>query len=103
MVHLSTALTLFGKPLKQRATWPKFTSEQRANYEKIAYEQRQINDMADARLLVQMYHARDKSSQREWLREAFNKITKKSGASHVERIRTCMTKVRLTEYVDTNT
>jgi len=58
--------------------------------------------MADARLLVQMYHARDKASQREWLREAFNKITKKSGASHMERIRTCMTKVRLTEYVDTN-
>jgi len=95
---MSTAPTLFGKPSNQRATWPKFTSEQRANYERIAIEQRQINDMADARLLVQMYHARDKSSQREWLRQALNKITAKSGASHMERIRTCMTKVRLTEY-----
>ena len=103
MAVSNTANTLFQKPSKPQATWPKFTNEQRANYEKIAYEQRQINDMADARLLVQMYHARDKASQREWLREAFNKITKKSGASHMERIRTCMTKVRLTEYVDTNT
>ena len=95
---MSTAPTLFGKPLKQQATWPKFTNEQRANYEKIAYEQRQINDMADARQLVQMYYARDKASQREWLRQALNKITAKSGAAHMERIRTCMTKVRLTEY-----
>lgn len=54
--------------------------------------------MADARQLVQMYYARDKASQREWLRQALNKITAKSGAAHMKQIRTCMTKVRLTEY-----
>tara|TARA_R110000868_G_scaffold262097_1_gene520465 strand:+ start:115 stop:417 length:303 start_codon:yes stop_codon:yes gene_type:complete len=95
---MNTANTLFQKPSKPQATWPKFTNEQRANYEKIAYQQRQINDMADARQLVQMYHAKSKDSQREWLRGALSKITAKSGAAHMERIRTCMTKVRLTEY-----
>ena len=95
---MSTAPTLFGKPSNQRATWPKFTSEQRANYERIAIEQRQINDMADARLLVQIYHSKDKDIQREWLQGAFLKIIKTSGASHMERIRSCMTKVRITEY-----
>ena len=98
MVHLSTALTLFGKPLKQRATWPKFTNEQRANYERIAVEQRQINDMADARQLVQMYHSKHKDIQREWLQGVFLKIVKTKGAAEMERLRSCMTKVRLTEY-----
>jgi|TARA_R110000803_G_scaffold5995_1_gene19666 hypothetical protein len=98
MVHMSTAPTLFGKPLNQRATWPKFTSEQRANYERIAVEQRQINDMADARLLVQIYHSKDKDIQREWMQGAFLKIVKTSGAAQMEKIRSCMTKVRLTEY-----
>ena len=95
---MSTAFSLSPKLSKPQATWPKFTNEQRANYEKIAYQQRQINDMADARQLVQMYHAKSKDSQREWLRQALSKITTKSGAAHMERIRTCMTKVRLTEY-----
>ena len=95
---MSTAPTLFGKPLNQRATWPKFTSEQRANYERIAVEQRQINDMADARLLVQIYHSKDKDIQREWMQGAFLKIVKTSGAAQMEKIRSCMTKVRLTEY-----
>ena len=94
----NTANTLFPKPSKQRATWPKFTNEQRANYERIAIEQRQINDMADARLLVQIYHSKHKDIQREWLQGAFLKIIKTSGASQMERIRSCMTKVRLTEY-----
>tara|TARA_B110000259_G_C13755761_1_gene298515 strand:+ start:148 stop:459 length:312 start_codon:yes stop_codon:yes gene_type:complete len=94
----STANTLFGKPSKPRATWPKFTNEQRANYERIAVEQRQINDMADARQLVQMYHSKHKDIQREWLQGAFLKILKTSGAAQMEKIRSCMTKVRLTEY-----
>ena len=95
---MSTAPTLFPKPSKQQATWPKFTNEQRANYERIAYEQRQINDMADARLLVQIYHSKHKDIQREWLQGAFLKIVKTSGAAQMEKIRSCMTKVRLTEY-----
>jgi len=95
---MSTAPTLFGKPSKPRATWPKFTNEQRANYERIAVEQRQINDMADARLLVQIYHSKHKDIQREWLQGAFLKIVKTSGAAQMEKIRSCMTKVRLTEY-----
>jgi hypothetical protein len=95
---MSTAPTLFPKHSKPRAIWPKFTNEQRANYERIAIEQRQINDMADARQLVHIYHSKDKDIQREWLRGAFLRIIKTSGAAHMERIRTCMTKVRLTEY-----
>ena len=95
---MSTALSLFPKPSKPRATWPKFTNEQRANYERIAVEQRQINDMADARQLVQMYHSKHKDIQREWLQGAFLKIVKTSGAAQMEKIRSCMTKVRLTEY-----
>jgi hypothetical protein len=95
---MSTAPTLFGKPSKPRATWPKFTNEQRANYERIAVEQRKINDMADARLLVQIYHSKHKDTQREWLRGALLKIVKTSGAAQMEKIRSCMTKVRLTEY-----
>ena len=95
---MSTAPTLFPKPSKPQATWPKFTNEQRANYERIAVEQRQINDMADARQLVQMYHSKHKDIQREWLQGAFLKIVKTSGAAQMEKIRSCMTKVRLTEY-----
>jgi hypothetical protein len=98
MVVSNTANTSFQKPSNQRATWPKFTNEQRANYERIAVEQRQINDMADARLLVQIYHSKNKDIQREWLQGAFLKIVKTSGAAQMEKIRSCMTKVRLTEY-----
>ena len=54
--------------------------------------------MADARLLVQIYHSKDKDIQREWLQGAFLKIVKTSGAAQMEKIRSCMTKVRLTEY-----
>jgi hypothetical protein len=95
---MSTAPTLFPKPSKPQATLPKFTQEQRTNYEKIAIQQRQINDMADAREMVHIYYTRDKALQKEWLRKALNKITKEKGNAYMERIRTCMTKVRLTEY-----
>jgi hypothetical protein len=93
---LPTSLT---KPSKQRATWKSpFTDEQRTRFDKIAAEQRQIDNMATARELVQMFYARDKGTRNTWLREALNRIASKRGAGHAQNIRTCMTAVRTNEY-----
>ena len=95
----STLPTLLTKPSKQRATWKSpFTDEQRAHFEKVAAQQKQIDDMATARELVQMFYARDKAERNPWLREALNRIASKRGAGHAQNIRTCMTAVRENEY-----
>lgn len=95
----STLPTLLIKPLKRPATWKSpFTDEQRTRFDKVAAEQRQIDDMATARELVQMFYARDKGIRNTWLREALNRIANKRGAGHANNIRTCMTAVRTNEY-----
>jgi len=95
----STLLTSLTKPSKQRATWKSpFTDEQRAHFEKIAAQQKRIDDMATARELVQMFYARDKDGRNAWLREALNRIASKRGAGHANNIRTCMTKIKTNEY-----
>jgi len=95
----STLLTSLTKPSKQRATWKSpFTDEQRAHFEKIAAQQKRIDDMATARELVQMFYARDKDGRNAWLREALNRIASKRGAGHTNNIRTCMTEIRINEY-----
>jgi len=93
---LPTSLT---KPSKQRATWKSpFTDEQRTRFAKVAAEQRQIDDMATARELVQMFYAKDKAERNIWLREALNRIASKHGSGHGQNIRTMMTAVRTNEY-----
>ena len=93
---LPTSLT---KPSKQRATWKSpFTDEQRTRFDKIAAEQRQIDNMAKARELVQMFYARDKVTRNAWLREALNRIASKRGSGHAHTIRTMMTAVRENEF-----
>lgn len=93
---LPTSLT---KPSKQRATWKSpFTDEQRTRFDKVAAEQKQIDNMATARELVQMFYAKDKAERNPWLREALNRIASKHGAGHANNIRTCMTAVRENEY-----
>jgi hypothetical protein len=62
---------IVNKPSKQRATWKSpFTDEQRAHFAKVAAEQKQIDNMATARELVQMFYAKDKAERNPWLREA---------------------------------
>jgi hypothetical protein len=91
--------TLLIKPSKQPATWKSpFTDEQRAHFEKIAAQQKRIDDMATARELVQMFYARDRDGRNIWLREALNRIASKRGAGHANNIRTCMTGVRENEF-----
>ena len=91
--------TLLIKPLKQRATWKSpFTDEQRAHFEKVAAQQKRIDDMATARELVQMFYAKDKAGRNAWLREALNRIASKHGSGHGQNIRTMMTAVRTNEY-----
>ena len=93
---LPTSLT---KPSKQRATWKSpFTDEQRAHFEKIAAQQKRIDDMATARELVQMFYARDKAERNTWLREALNRIASKRGSGYANTIRTMMTAVRENEF-----
>ena len=95
----STLPTLLIKPSKQRATWKSpFTDEQRTRFEKVAAEQKQIDNMATARELVQMFYAKDKAERNPWLREALNRIASKQGSGHANNIRTCMTAVRTNEY-----
>ena len=95
----STLFTLLTKPSKQRATWkPPFTDEQRAHFAKVAAEQKQIDNMATARELVQMFYAKDKVERNPWLREALNRIASEHGSGHANNIRTCMTAVRTNEY-----
>ena len=95
----STLLTSLTKPSKRRATWRSpFTDEQRAHFEKIAAQQKRIDDMATARELVQMFYARDKDGRNPWLREALNRIANKHSSSYAQKIRTYMTSVRINEY-----
>ena len=95
---LPTSLT---KPSKQRATWKSpFTDEQRTRFAKVAAEQRQIDDMATARELVQMFYARDKDGRNAWLREALNRIASKRGSGQANNIRTMMTAVRENEFAN---
>lgn len=95
----STLLTSLTKPSRQRATWKSpFTDEQRAHFEKIAAQQKRIDDMATARELVQMFYAKDKDGRNAWLREALNRIASKRGSGHASNIRTCMTAVRENEF-----
>ena len=95
----STLFTLLTKPSKRPATWkPPFTDEQRAHFAKVAAEQKQIDNMATARELVQMFYARDKAERNPWLRESLNRIASKQGSGHANNIRTCMTAVRTNEY-----
>ena len=99
----STLLTSLTKPSKRPATWKSpFTDEQRTRFDKVAAEQRQIDDMATARELVQMFYARDKDGRNAWLREALNRIASKRGSGHASNIRTCMTAVRENEYENIN-
>jgi len=91
--------TLLTKPSKQRATWKSpFTDEQRVHFDKIAAQQKRIDDMATARELVQMFYARDKAERNTWLREALNRIASKRGSGHASNIRTCMTEIKTNEY-----
>ena len=95
----STLPTSLTKPSKQRATWKSpFTDEQRAHFEKIAGQQKRIDDMATARELVQMFYAKDKAERNPWLREALNRIASKRGAGQASTVRNFMTAVRETEY-----
>ena len=95
----STLFTLLTKPSKRPATRKSpFTDEQRTRFDKVAAEQRQIDDMATARELVQMFYARDKAERNPWLRGALNRIASKQGSGHANNIRTCMTAVRTNEY-----
>ena len=94
-----TLPTLLIKPLKRPATWKSpFTDEQRTRFDKIAAEQKQIDNMATARELVQMFYAKAKAERNPWLREALNRIASKRGSGHANNIRTCMTAVRTNEY-----
>jgi hypothetical protein len=95
---MSTAFLLLQKRSRPQAITPKFTSEQRAHFEKIAAQQKRIDDMATARELVQMFYAKDKAERNPWLREALNRIASKRGSGHTNNIRTCMTAVRENEY-----
>jgi hypothetical protein len=95
---MSTAPLLLQKRSRPQAITPKFTSEQRAHFEKVVAQQKRIDDMATARELVQMFYARDKDRRNTWLREALNRIASKRGAGHANNIRTCMTAVRENEY-----
>jgi hypothetical protein len=95
----STLFTLLTKPSKRPATWKSpFTDEQRTRFDKIAAEQKRIDNMATARELVQMFYAKDKAERNPWLREALNRIASKHGSGHANNIRTCMTAVRTNEY-----
>ena len=95
---MSTAFLLLQKRSRPQAITPKFTSEQRAHFEKIAAQQKRIDDMATARELVQMFYAKDKAERNPWLREALNRIASKRGAGQANTIRNCMTAVRENEY-----
>ena len=95
---MSTAPLLLQKRSRPQAITPRFTSEQRAHFDKVAAEQRQIDNMATARELVQMFYAKAKAERNPWLREALNRIASKRGAGHANNIRTCMTAVRTNEY-----
>ena len=95
---MSTAPLLLQKRSRPQAITPKFTSEQRAHFEKIAAQQKRIDDMATARELVQMFYARDKDGRNPWLRDALNRIASKRGAGHAHNIRTCMTEIKTNEY-----
>jgi hypothetical protein len=95
---MSTAPLLLQKPSRRQATLPKFTSEQRAHFEKVAAQQKRIDDMAMARELVQMFYAKDKDGRNAWLREALNRIASKHGSGHTHKIRTMMTEIRINEY-----
>jgi len=95
---MSTAPLLLQKRSRPQAITPRFTDEQRAHFEKVAAQQKRIDDMATARELVQMFYARDKGIRNTWLREALNRIASKQGAGHANNIRTCMTAVRTNEY-----
>jgi hypothetical protein len=95
---MSTAPLLLQKRSRPQAITPKFTSEQRAHFEKIAAQQKRIDDMATARELVQMFYAKAKAERNPWLREALNRIASKRGAGHANTVRTCMTAVRENEY-----
>jgi len=95
----STLPTSLTKHSKQRATWKSpFTDEQRTHFAKVAAEQKQIDNMATARELVQMFYAKDKGIRNTWLREALNRIASKQGSGHANNIRTCMTAIRTNEY-----
>ena len=98
MVQMSTAPLLLQNRSRPQAITPKFTSEQRAHFEKIAAQQKRIDDMATARELVQMFYAKDKAERNPWLREALNRIASEHGSGHANNIRTCMTAVRTNEY-----
>jgi hypothetical protein len=98
MVQMSTAPLLLQKRSRPQAITPKFTSEQRAHFEKIAAQQKRIDDMATSRELVQMFYAKDKAERNTWLREALNRIASKRGSGYAHNIRTCMTAVRENEY-----
>ena len=95
---MSTAPLLLQKRSRPQAITPRFTDEQRAHFEKVAAQQKRIDDMATARELVQMFYARDKGIRNTWLREALNRIASKQGAGHANTIRTMMTAVRTNEY-----
>lgn len=94
---MSTAPLLLQKRSRPQATLPKFTSEQRAHFEKIAAIDRQTYDMSVARELVQMFYARDKNKN-QWLKESLNRIANKHSSSYAQKIRTYMTSVRINEY-----
>jgi len=95
----STLSTLLIKPLKLRATWKSpFTDEQYAHFAKVSGIQTQINDMATARELVQIFYSKEKDSRNHWLRETLNRIASKQGSGHAQKIRSCMTAVRMNEY-----
>jgi CRISPR/Cas system-associated endonuclease Cas1 len=94
---MSTAPLLLQKRSRPQATLPKFTSEQRAHFEKVVAQQKQIDDMATARELVQMFYAKDKAERNAWLREALNRIASKRGSGYSHTIRSMMTAVRENE------
>jgi CRISPR/Cas system-associated endonuclease Cas1 len=98
MVQMSTAPLLLQKRSRPQAITPKFTSEQRAHFEKIAAQQKRIDDMATARELVQMFYAKEKAERNPWLREALNRIASKRGSGQANTIRNCMTAVRENEF-----
>jgi hypothetical protein len=95
---MSTAPLLLQKRSRPQAITPKFTSEQRVHFEKIAAQQKRIDDMATARELVQMFYAKAKAERNPWLREALNRIASKHGSGYSHNIRTLMTGIRINEY-----
>ena len=88
---------------EQQGTWkPRFTDEQRANFERIAAIDRRTNDMAYARELVQMYFWRDPRDRKKWFAETMQRITKRHGHAYAQTIRSYMTEVRVNEYENLN-